>query len=124
MFIIYEQISGEIISQINIPNSDLDLNVKDGCGVIFSVLPLDNNVFYIDHETGKEIERLDYEYGEMPLPCVITIDNKTYNITEQPTFEFDAPGTYTIKVDAGPRYLKKEFTIAYQPQITESLSAR
>lgn len=57
----------------------------------------------------------DYSLDALPLPCAVTIEGVEYPCTEQPTFEFDAPGRYLIRVDAGPRYLIKEFTLENSP---------
>lgn len=57
----------------------------------------------------------DYTLESLPLPCTVTIEGVEYAVTEQPTFSFNYPGTYIISVDAGVRYLQKEFEIDYQP---------
>lgn len=65
-------------------------------------------------EDGVVYPAEDYSLAAVPLPCTITIEGVEYECHEQPVFEFDAPGTYVIKVDAGPRYLKKVFNYDYQ----------
>lgn len=57
----------------------------------------------------------DYTLEALPLPCTVTIEGIDYPVTEQPTFEFNAEGVYTITVDAGYKYPVKEFEIDYQP---------
>lgn len=75
----------------------------------------DDTLDYIDLPARVIKRRTDYTLNHLPLPCLVTIEGVEYEVTKQPTFEFDVPGTYTIQVDAGPRYLKKEFTLDYQP---------
>lgn len=57
----------------------------------------------------------DYTLEALPLPCTVTIEGVEYQVTEQPTFQFNYPGTYKISVDAGVRYLRREFDFDYQP---------
>ena len=52
-----------------------------------------------------------FTIDSIPLPCVITIEGVKYEVTTEPTFEFDAPGTYEIHVDAGAKYIKETFIV-------------
>lgn len=50
----------------------------------------------------------------IPLPATAEIEGEQYAVTENPAvFEFDTPGTYTVRVDAGPAYYVEEFTVDY-----------
>lgn len=50
----------------------------------------------------------------IPLPATAEIEGVQYPITENPViFGFDTPGTYTVRVDAGPAYYVEEFTVDY-----------
>ena len=71
----------------------------------------DMNKYFVDASLSKENEREDYTLDALPIPCVATIEGIVYEITEQKSFEFEDPGTYVIEIDAGSRYLKKEFTV-------------
>ncbi|OWT55281.1 hypothetical protein [Candidimonas nitroreducens] len=54
--------------------------------------------------TGKTLTKL-------PVPCAIIIDGTTYDCADDHAdLEFDAPGSYRVRVVAHP-YLDKEFTI-------------
>lgn len=65
-------------------------------------------------ENGVISEKQDYTLDALPTPCVAVIEGVEYQITAQPTFEFE-PGAvavdYVISIDAGVQYFKKEFTI-------------
>ena len=69
----------------------------------------DNGLYYYDVVNDLILKKQDYTLDNLPLPCTITIEGISYEVTEQPTFEFDVAGEYTIEVDAGVEYLKKEF---------------
>lgn len=62
--------------------------------------------------------KMDYTIEALPIPCTATIEGIEYQITEQPTFEFPAlpvAMSYTVSIDAGVQYLKKEFVINVDP---------
>ncbi|MEH6626964.1 MAG: hypothetical protein V7739_10995 [Motiliproteus sp.] len=64
---------------------------------------------YVDLAGPTITPKADYTLAALPLPCTLTIEGIDYPVTEQPTFAFNYPGTYTIEVDAGPAYLAKSF---------------
>ena len=70
---------------------------------------LDDSAYYVNTITQEVSSKQDYTLENLPLPCTITIEGVSYEVTEQPTFEFDVAGEYIIEVDAGVEYLKKEF---------------
>ena len=70
---------------------------------------IQDSLFYVNIQEKEIIARQDYTLENLPLPCTITIEGISYEVTEQPTFEFDVVGEYIIEVDAGVEYLKKEF---------------
>ena len=70
---------------------------------------IDDSVYYVNVSTKEILPKQDYTLKNLPLPCTITIEGISYEVTEQPTFEFDVAGEYVIEVDAGVEYLKKEF---------------
>jgi hypothetical protein len=76
---------------------------------------ISDEVHYVDLYTLTVLEKQDFTLESLPLPCTVTIEGVEYPVTEQPTFEFSAPGIYLVQVDAGPAYLKKEFSLDYQP---------
>ncbi len=71
----------------------------------------DMSKYFVDVNLSKETEREDYTLDALPIPCVATIEGVAYDITEQDSFEFEDPGIYVIEIDAGSRYLKKEFIV-------------
>ena len=71
---------------------------------------LDDTKFFVDIESLEIKSRIDYLLDNLPLPCIIQIENTCYEVSEQPIFEFDTPGTYIIKVFPNSvEYLEKEF---------------
>lgn len=113
-YYVYWIIGGNIYMRFQGPLDQLDYNVAEGQSVIAADFVVPTNTHYVVHETGTLHEKADYTLEALPLSCTVTIEGVTYEVTEQPVFEFDLPGTYTIQVDAGPRFLQKEFTIDYQ----------
>lgn len=53
--------------------------------------------------------RQDYTLDALPLPCEIMVEGQSYQVNEQPVFNFPRAGEYRIYVSAGPQYLEKEF---------------
>lgn len=94
---------------------DADLGRQRGDSEFIAEGVADDATEFIDVQSGKVTSKQDFTLEQLPLPCTVTIEGTEYPVTEQPVFEFDAPGQYLIQVDAGPRYLKKEFTLDYQP---------
>lgn len=94
------------LRDINIPH----LALKEGESVIRA--KGDYGINYVDLSGEPEIKlRADYEWDSLPMPCTITIEDSTYELTEQPTLIFDEPGTYDVTVVAGAKYLKKTFQV-------------
>lgn len=114
-YVIYDKYTGEIIKEVTCPQEQLADQLQEGEAVSVSNGLANSDIHYIDIENGTLLPKADYELSALPLPCIITIEGTTYEVTSQPTFEFDAPGVYTVQVDAGPHFLKKEFEIDYQP---------
>lgn len=110
-YLIYRHSDGYIEKIVTGHAETLLLNVPDGYGALPAPSAAHDGLLWVEHETGTIHAKGDYPLEALPLPCTITIEGVDYHCTEQPVFEFDAPGSYTIEVDAGPRYLKKEFTI-------------
>lgn len=66
---------------------------------------------YINPE-GQHRACEDYSLDALPLPCEIVIEGVEYSVTEQPEFEFDAPGEYRVLVKPRNGQFKvKEFSI-------------
>lgn len=114
-YYVYDIDSGEVIHRMLGPLEQLNGNVLEGQSVIAREDIMPPSKIYAHHETGTLHEKADYTLDAIPLPATITIEGVSYEVTEQPTFEFDTPGVYIIQVDAGPHFLKKEFEIDYQP---------
>jgi hypothetical protein len=111
---VYDGVSGQIDRILTCTEADFDLNI--GEGEVYLEGRWSGATHYIEPVTLQPLEKQDYVLEALPLPCTITIEGVVYtDITAQPTFEFSAPGAYIIEVDAGPAYLKKEFTYDYQP---------
>lgn len=113
----YDCSTGEIINTGFAPRGTPSSAFKH-LGCVVTELPNEPIIGedYVDIKTKKVLKKESYELSALPLPCNIEIEGVAYgSVNTQPAFEFDAPGTYTIEVDAGPKYLRKEFTIDYQP---------
>ncbi|MCT7656177.1 hypothetical protein MBH78_19185 [Oceanimonas sp. NS1] len=87
------------------------MNINPGESALPCSDGVDDDTHWVEHATGTVRVKGDYPLNALPLPCTVTIEGVAYPCTEQPTFEFAAPGNYLIQVDAGPRYLKKEFSL-------------
>lgn len=104
--------SGDIKGWVYAPTGEYP--VREGEHLI----PHDNVDFtemYFDFDSFSCKDKQDFELNNLPLPCTVTIEGVSYEVTEQPTFQFDVPGVYQIHVDAGPQYYKKVFDYDYQP---------
>lgn len=110
-FLVYSIWLGVIIKEVSLPQDQLLNNLGEGESAILGSLGQEMSNYYVVHETGTLHKKADYTLDSLPLPCTITIEGEVYEVNKQPTFDFDAPGTYTIEVDAGPKFLRKEFTI-------------
>lgn len=113
-YVIYEEATGRVHSQMVCPPSMIDLQIRPGQAWIEGSLSSGNA--YVDVANQVIKPQADYSLAKLPLPCTVRIEGVEYKCTTQPIFEFDVPGEYRIEVDAGPRFLKKEFTYAYPPR--------
>jgi len=53
-----------------------------------------------------------FDLSTVPLPATAEIEESLYPITSLPIeFSFDTPGTYLVKINAGPAYYVEEFQI-------------
>lgn len=108
-FVVFKKATGEILW--NLTSAPGQVVVGPDCDFLEGFA--DPRTQYI--EDGRIVQRRDYKLDRLPIPCDVWIDGVRYHCTEQPEFEFDVPGEYIVYVDAGPAYLEKEFTYAYQP---------
>jgi hypothetical protein len=106
---------GEIAMYGSCSKSQLKLQIMEGCklktlGVAFSV---PNHRHYING-SGEHTLCESYTVDTIPVPCEIYIEGVKYEIgvgEPTPAFEFDAPGSYTIYVNAGSKYTREEFNV-------------
>lgn len=112
-YLIYDAVTGRPSRSLRCLPEHLAPNVQPGEATIESTWVPDGTQFV---EAGALRRCQDYSLAKLPLPCTVRIEGVEYKCTTQPVFEFDVPGEYQIKVDAGPRFLKKEFTYAYPPR--------
>lgn len=114
--IIYDLSTGYIKRNVSVPSNMLELQFDE---TVEGAIPVndvvDDTTFYVDLMSRIVLTRQDYTLENLPLPCKVMIEGVIYECTKQPVFEFDAPGKYTVKVNAGAAYLEKEFEIDYQP---------
>lgn len=108
-FVVYDD-SGRIKRVGFCPTGMLGLQAQEGEQVMAGDADLYRH-YVLD---GAVKEKGDYSLSHLPVPCDVWIDGVRYHCTEQPEFEFDAPGEYVIYVNAGPRFLEKEFRYAHQ----------
>jgi hypothetical protein len=111
-FICYDQQTGRIMSQCSVAGDTLKFMQESGVPMIEAVAdPAANYV-----KDGMVVPKLDNptvaQGGALvglPVPCQIQIGTKLYDCNEERAeLEFDAPGTYRVRVIAWP-YLDKEF---------------
>jgi hypothetical protein len=105
---------GYILREYNGPETHVDIQVGKG-ELLLKHVSGNSSTDYVDLDSLVIKPKKDYDIDALPLPCNISIEGEIYHCTEQPEFEFDAPGMYTIEVDAGPQYLRKTFHVDYQP---------
>lgn len=114
-FVVYDGDSGRIL-RTGVSSSQEEAEFQVGLDqdneMILVGIEADDETDWVDPSTQKVKSRFDYTLDALPLPCTVEIEEVEYELTEQPpAFEFDAPGEYTIRVDAGPEYLAKEFEV-------------
>lgn len=114
-FVVYDGGSGRILRtgvSSSQEEAEFQVGLEQDNEMLLVNVEADDETDYVDLSTQKVKSRLDYTLDDLPLPCTIEIEEVEYVLTEQPSsFEFDAPGEYTISVDAGPEYLAKEFEV-------------
>ncbi|GAA3704449.1 hypothetical protein GCM10022421_09070 [Oceanisphaera sediminis] len=113
MFALYLA-SGEITRLVDAPLFVVAAQLQEGELAAWVDDDVRDDTHWIDDAATPQ-PKADYTLEALPIPCTVTIEGVEYHCTEQPEFEFDAPGTYVILVDAGPRYLRKEFNIENTP---------
>jgi len=109
---IFDTKTGLIDRTVDAPDDHIPIQVRDTESYVEG--GYDSGLYYVDVDTGEVKMKGDFTLGTIPLPSVVTIEGQEYRCHEQPEFVFDAPGTYEIKVDAGPQYLEKVFQYDYQ----------
>lgn len=109
---VYDTTTGAIHYTLQCAYNHLDANTPEGMSY---VIGSGSDVTHYVTPEGFLRERGNYSLEALPLPCVVTIDGTVYQCDTQPTFLFDVADTYLIEVDAGIKYLKKEFSYDYQP---------
>lgn len=109
--VLYDE-TGDVVSAVEMPSNTELPNGPELWGLQVGVLPTDES--YV--EGGYVKPSQDYTLSNLPLPCVVEIEGVQYPVAEQPVFTFDAPGTYLIRVDAGPKYKRKEFEFEHTDQ--------
>lgn len=111
-FVCYDRQTGRIMSQCSVAGDTLKFMQESGIPMIEAVAdPATNYV-----KDGVVVPKLDNPAAaqggtlvSLPVPCQIQIGTKLYDCNEDHAeLEFDAPGTYRVRVIAWP-YLDKEF---------------
>lgn len=111
-YVLYDAVGN--ITNTGSVSQEIDLPVRTGRTTLVSDQEYILGQVFVDLTTETILPKSDYTLDTLPLPCTLTIEGVDYYCTEQPTFEFNYPGVYKIKVDAGAAFLKKEFEIDYQ----------
>ncbi|MFV1943501.1 hypothetical protein VPH49_22055 [Pseudomonas luteola] len=112
-YVIYSRADGAIRCQVQCTRDQVVAQLQKGESYIPGMA--DDATQYIDLESLRPLSRQDYPLEALPLPCTVTIQGVDYYCETQPTFTFDAPGTYEIWVRPAAQYLSKVFTYEYQP---------
>lgn len=107
--VIYDKTTGKIMRSVDAPYDQIAIQCAPGQSYVLKAG--DDSTDYVDVTTGYLLKRADYTLDALPLPCVVTIEGVEYPCSEQPVFEFDAPGRYTVRVNAGAQYLEKVFYV-------------
>lgn len=112
-YLIYKVSTGEADRSLRCSADQLSYNLRPGEAAIECDWVPDGTRYVAN---GQLRQCGDYQLDALPLPCTVRIEGVEYECRSQPMFEFDVPGEYQIEVDAGPRFLRKEFTYAYPPR--------
>jgi len=129
MHTIYETLTGEIAGFMTCPESTYDAQVlllPVGKAYLKDVDYQDKDTHYVSGSTiisrpiitatissttlsANAIDSI--EISTLPIPCTITVNSETYEVTDG-VFEFtvDTPGTYIIKATCFP-YQPKEWEV-------------
>ncbi|MHB0820131.1 hypothetical protein ACYCFK_17875 [Stutzerimonas stutzeri] len=110
-YLIYGAHDGRIFRCVSCPPDQIGAQLAPGEAYIQGDAP--DHLFYIDLVTKTVCRKRDFSLDDLPLPCVVTIEGHSYQCSTQPEFEFDIPGIYEVRVDAGPQYLARVFDYAY-----------
>tara|TARA_R110001583_G_scaffold34551_1_gene115853 strand:- start:5056 stop:5403 length:348 start_codon:yes stop_codon:yes gene_type:complete len=110
--VIYNILSERIERIVFAPASHIALQCQEGEAYVVSATAGDET-HYFNTELAAIRTKGDYTIDALPLPCTVTIEGVEYAVTEQPTLTFNYPGTYVVKIDAGVRFLEKEFEILW-----------
>lgn len=113
-YLVYNLSTGRLDKQVVCPENHIAMQLSEEQGCVEGSVTAGD--YYVDLVTLKAVKQVSFELGALPLPCTVTIEGVSYECDAQPEFEFDVPGVYLIEVDAGPKYLRKEFSYAYPPQ--------
>lgn len=109
---IYWVDSGAIVGVVELPDLEwADRQIESGQAWIEGAYS--DDTYFVDPSTRTAYLMGDYTLDTLPLPCVVEIDGLRYECAEQPQIAFAEPGMYTVSVDAGPRYLKKDFEVEW-----------
>ena len=106
--------SGEIKMYGSCAQDDLPLQSFSGC-----TMAILGQSFLVPEEPHYMAEGeiltpcVDYDLLSLPIPCLITIEGIEYEVTELPTFSFDAPGTYDLYIVPGDARFKDK-VISYE----------
>lgn len=109
--LVYRESDGLIIKEVTCPLAMAGAQCEEGEAWMEVEGHIEHGEVYVDPETKVICPKLDYTLEALPIPCTLTIEGQDYHCEEQPEIEFDAPGTYRILVEAGTKYLRKEFTV-------------
>ncbi len=105
---------GRIVQYGRCPEADLNLqtfSIYEKTELPDEFIAPVNDEYYIDVD-GQHLKCDDYDLAAIPLPCTANIEGLTYDITETPEFEFDAPGVYQVIITPqNGKYRVKEFSI-------------
>jgi len=113
-YCIYD-VNGKIIQYGTCPAVDVLNQIPAGSfQKIFSASFVAPESQHYINAAGEHVECSDYDLSSLPMPCSINIEGADYDITEIPTFTFDAPGIYDLYVSpADAQFKDKVLQIDY-----------